>query len=150
MREIFVIRRMPHALTPFIWKNIALGAVFVAGAVALSFYSSKKLDRQKHERDVHGAFVIGTVLGETNNLRGSLLVDYAYTFAGKVYSGSIVTDKWLDGGPGARRRFYVRVALGDPGNAELLFEHPVPDRVVRAPDSGWALMPAVVTDSSRR
>ena len=146
--EFFLIRGMPRPLTHLNWKNIALGAVIVAGAVALSFYSNKKLDRLKRERDAHGVFVVGTALGESNDLKGALLVDYAYTFSGRVYRNSMATDRWLDGGHGAqRRRFYVRVAVGDPGNSELLLDHPIPDSIVRSPDSGWVRMPG---DSSRQ
>ena len=133
---------MPHPLSHLSWKNIALGAVIVAGAVALSFYSNKKLDRLKRERDARGVFVVGTALGESNNLKGAFLVDYTYSFAGRMYTNSMATDRWLEGMAGVRRRrFYVRVALLDPANAELLFDHPVPDSIVRSPDSGWVRMP---------
>lgn|GEM_PF-6483534 len=138
---------MPHPLPHFRLKNIALGAVIVAGAVALSFYSNNKLHRLKRERDAHGVFVVGTVLAESNDLKGALLLDYTYSFAGRAYTNSMATDRWLDGGAGARRRFYVRLAVGEPANSELLLDHPVPDSVVISPDSGWARMPG---DSSRR
>ena len=133
------------------WKNIALGAVIVAGALALSFYSNKKLDRLRREREAHGVFVVGTALAESNNLKGALLVDFTYSFAGRVYSNSMATDRWLDAGRDVRRRrFYVRLSLLDPGNAELLFDHPVPDSVVGSPDSGWARMPGGMGDSLRQ
>jgi hypothetical protein len=151
---------MPRPLTHLNWKNIALGFLIVAGAVALSFYSSKKLDRLKRERDAHGVFVVGTALGESNNLKGAWLVEYSYSFAGRIYSNSIATDRWLEGVVGARRRrrFYVRVAVGDPGNSELLLDRPVPDSVGGSPDGGWVRMPdngrasvpGVMSDSLRR
>lgn len=129
-------------MTSLNWKNIALGAVVVAGVAALSFYSAKKLDRLKREREAHGVFVAGTVLAESTNLKGALVVDYAYSFGGRVYRNSIATDRWVDGGAGARgRRFYVRVDLGDAANSELLIDHPVADRIGAAPDSGWVRMP---------
>jgi hypothetical protein len=140
--EFFLIRGMAHPLTHLNWRNIALGFLIVAGAVALSVYSNKKFNRLKRERDAHGVFVVGTALAESNNLKGTLLVDYTYSFAGRVYTNSMATDRWLDIGAGVhRRRFYVRVAFLDPANSELLFDHPVPDSVVRSPDNGWARMP---------
>jgi hypothetical protein len=139
--EFFLIRGMPGPIPHLNWKNIALGALIVAGALALSFYSSKKLDRLKREREAHGVFVVGTALAESNNLKGAWLVDYTYMFLGRRYTNSITTDRWLDLKAGARQRFYVRLAVGDPINAELLVERPVPDSVGASPDSGWARMP---------
>ena len=74
---------MPRPLIA-IWKNIFIGVMIIAGAAALSFYTNKKLDRLKHERDVHGVFVVGTAVMEANNLKGALVVDYTYSFAGRV------------------------------------------------------------------
>jgi hypothetical protein len=142
---------MAHPLAPVYWKNAFPGVVITAVAMALSFYSSKKLDRLKRERDSNGVFVVGTALTESNNLKGVLIVDYNYSFAGRVYTNSIPTDKWLNLGAGARlRRFYVRLALADPANAELLLDRPVPDNIVRSPDSGWVRMPQVMGDNSTR
>lgn len=142
MGEFFLIRGMPDPLTPLFWKNAFLGVMITAGAVVLSFYSIKKMDRLKHEREANGVFVVGTALAESNNLKGALVVDYSYVFAGKVYTNSTATDKWLnEKSDGRRSRFYVRLAVADPGNAELLFDRPVPDSVVRSPDRGWIRVP---------
>jgi len=133
-------RRLPLIRT--YWERILFGIVVIAGIFALSFYSNKKLDRLKRERDAHGVFVIGTAIGEENDLKGTLVVEFSYSFAGATHIGSMATDRWLNVKPDApRRNYYVRVAVADPGNAEILLDHPVPDGVVRSPDSGWVRIP---------
>ena len=100
------------------------------------------MDRLKRERDARGAYVIGTAVAEDNDLKGTLILDYTYSFGGKQYSNSMTTDKWLNDKSAARlRRFYVRVASADPANAELLLDRPVPEGVSASPDSGWKRLP---------
>ena len=142
LREFLEFGWMPHPLTQLYWKNAFWGFLITSGALALPFFSYKKMDRLKREREARGAFVIGTAVAEDNDLKGTLIVDYTYSFAGKQYSNSMPTDKWLNEKPAARpRRFYVRVASSDPGNAELLLDQPVPEAVGECPDSGWMKLP---------
>jgi hypothetical protein len=121
-------------------EGIGLGIVVLGGVIALSFYSNKKLDRLKQERDSQGVFVIGTATSEDNNLKGTWVVEYSYAFKGKKYSNSIATDTWIKLNEG-RRRYYARIAVAHPDNAELFLDRPVPDSVAGSPDGGWDVMP---------
>lgn len=143
LREFFEFGWMPNPLNQLYWKNAFWGFMITTAAVALPFYSYKKMDRLKREREARGAFVIGTAVAEDNDLKGTLIVDYTYTFGRRLYSNSMPTDQWLNERPATSRprRFYVRVATSDPGNAELLLDRPVPDGLSRCPDSGWNHLP---------
>ena len=117
----------------------------IAGAIIILFmivyYDNIRLANRKKERQDFTRYSIGITTAEHNNVKGSMVVDYDYFFAGSKYSNSN-TAHWLFGKPNTHGgRYYVVFASLKPTNVVILWQYPVPDSVNVAPDSGWEYMP---------
>jgi hypothetical protein len=124
------------------WENIIPPAGVLIALFSTIYFDNKRLDRLKRERENFRKYTIGFTTGEHNNVKGSMVVDYDYFFAGSKYSSSNTTQKWLIGKPNTHGgRYYVVFAYSNPTNVRILFNYPVPEKAPTVPDSGWEYMP---------
>jgi hypothetical protein len=128
--------------TDIYWEKIISSIVVISGFVVFLVFNNKRLGRLKDERNRFRRYVIGVTTAEHNNIKGPMVVEYEYSFAGVHYSTATSTKDWLWNKPNTHGgRYYVELAYNNPTNAEISFEYPVPDSVTNGPDSGWVTMP---------
>ncbi len=124
------------------WEKIISSILVFSGFVFFAYFSHKRYNHLKGERAQFKKYVIGVTTAEHNNIKGPMVVDYKYFYAGIEYSTSTSTKDWIWNKPNSHGgRYYVELAYNNPANAEISFKYPVPDSVTNAPDSGWEYMP---------
>lgn len=132
------------------WEKIISSAVILGAFIICVIYNNKRLAIRKKRRDDFARFTIGVTTAEHNNIKGSMVVDYDYGFAGSKFSADGSTQHWLFDKPKSPGgRYYVQMDYTDPSNVEIFFDHPVPDSVTQAPDSGWRYMPGYENEPRR-
>jgi len=125
------------------WENIIPPAVVLIALFSTIYFDNIRLAKLKKEREDFTRYAIGITTAEHNNVKGSMVVDYDYFFAGSKYSSSNTTHYWF----GPRKpnthggRYYVVFAYNNPTNVRILFDYPVPEKAPPVPDSGWEYMP---------
>ena len=124
------------------WGKIIPSIVVIIGFIAFIFYNNHRLDKLEEERNKFSRYTGGTTFGEHNNIKGGMVVDYMFLFAGSKFTNTASTKNWLFNKPLTHGgRYYVHFAYNNPTNAELLFQYLVPDSIINIPDSGWTYMP---------
>jgi hypothetical protein len=124
------------------WGKIIPSIVVLIGFAIWVRYVNTNVARRQKARDDFSRFTIGITTAQHNNVKGSMVVDFDYSFAGAKFSHSGSTQDWLFNKPNTHGgRYYVHFDYTDPSNVQILFDHPVPDSVEVVPDSGWVYMP---------
>ena len=124
------------------WGKVIPSFLVVAGFITVVYFNNTRLQRLRDERNRFKRYIVGVTTAEHNNIKGDLVVDYNYSFAGRQYSNLGSTKKWIWGKPNTHGgRYYVQLAYTNPSNAEIFFDYPVPDSIKNCPDSGWAYLP---------
>lgn len=124
------------------WGKIIPSIVVLLGFGIFIFLNNKRIDKLTDERNQSARYTIGITTAGHNNIKGSLVIDYRFHFLGSDYTNSNTTKSWLINKPITQGgRYYIQFAYNNPSNAEMLFQYPVPDSIVNAPDSGWTHLP---------
>lgn len=111
------------------WWYIILFMLAVAGYFGYKFYSDK-------QRSNNPRYTIGTADRTRSQNRGKAQLEYSYSVNGKYYH------QYCEQNPACviGQSYLVQFEDGNPGNSEMLFDHPV-EKGAEAPPKGWEEMP---------
>jgi hypothetical protein len=124
------------------WNKIVTIVASITVFFVFVHFDNIRIAKLRKERESFRRYTIGVTTAEHNNVKGSMVVEYDYYFAGSKYSHSNTTKNWLFDKPNTHGgRYYVVFASNHPTNVVMLFKYPVPEYIGEAPDSGWVNMP---------
>lgn len=124
------------------WEKLISSGVVIGSLIVFSIVKDNSIDNSKKQLDRLHRFSIGITTNYHNNVRSSYTnVDFEFKYLGATFKGTGHTP-WLNntvqkiGG-----RYYVKFSPADPTNVEILFDKPVPESILNAPDTAWLKIP---------
>jgi hypothetical protein len=114
--------------------------VVIAIFVVVVIFNEARLRRKALELKNFPRYTIGITL-QSRKTRSGRYVDYKYYVHGSRYIGIDPYPFAVDSINVSGGRYFVKYSARNPGNAKMLFDHPVADSIADAPDSGWTSPP---------
>jgi hypothetical protein len=114
-------------------RKYTLRFCFVAAVIIYAGWRS-----WRNHQDIR--YTVATTIGKIQNPRTNGEIEYQFSVDDKIFKASAadLENKRIVYPNG---RYFLRFPYLTPSAAEILWDHPVPDSVIRVPFSGWAEIP---------